>query len=126
MEEIWVVIEDWPNYEVSNRGQIFSIPRNRVLKISLNDGYPHVNLNNGDFWRFLPVHRLVAFAFVDGWFEGAVVNHKDGIKTNNYAENLEWVTHGEKMRHAASMGLHRGRGRAKRGETIEEHLKRFT
>lgn len=38
------------------------------------------------------VHRLVAKYFVSGYFEGAVVNHKDGNNRNNHASNLEWVT----------------------------------
>lgn len=38
------------------------------------------------------VHRIVAKYFVDGWFDGAVVNHIDGNKHNNNYENLEWIT----------------------------------
>ena len=38
------------------------------------------------------VHRLVAKYFVSGYFDGAVVNHKDGNNRNNHASNLEWVT----------------------------------
>ena len=37
-------------------------------------------------------HRLVATCFVDGYFEGAVVNHKDGNTLNNHYTNLEWTT----------------------------------
>lgn len=38
------------------------------------------------------IHRLVAEYFVDGYFDGAVVNHIDGNNRNNSADNLEWVT----------------------------------
>lgn len=38
------------------------------------------------------IHRLVAEHFVDGYFEGAVVNHIDGNNRNNDASNLEWTT----------------------------------
>ena len=38
------------------------------------------------------IHRLVAEHFVDGYFEGAVVNHIDGNNRNNRASNLEWTT----------------------------------
>ena len=38
------------------------------------------------------VHRLVAKAFVPGYFEGADVNHKDCNRQNNHADNLEWMT----------------------------------
>ena len=38
------------------------------------------------------IHRLVAECFVDGYFDGAVVNHIDGNNRNNHASNLEWTT----------------------------------
>lgn len=38
------------------------------------------------------IHRLVAESFVDGYFDGAVVNHIDGNNRNNHASNLEWTT----------------------------------
>ncbi len=38
------------------------------------------------------IHRLVAEYFVDGYFDGAVVNHIDGNNRNNVASNLEWTT----------------------------------
>lgn len=42
--------------------------------------------------KYLQVHRLVAMYFCLGYFNGAVVNHKDGDKHNNHYSNLEWVT----------------------------------
>ena len=44
------------------------------------------------------VHRLVAAEFVPGHFEGASVDHLDGNKLNNRADNLEWVTLSENTR----------------------------
>lgn len=38
------------------------------------------------------VHRLVAMAFVDGYREGYVVNHKDENPQNNHVDNLEWIS----------------------------------
>jgi len=63
-----------------------------------SDGYPVVSAcrldNNGKkIYRSLHVHILVAKAFVDGWFEGAEVNHKDFNRANPFAGNLEWTTH---------------------------------
>lgn len=47
--------------------------------------------------KYLQVHRLVAKYFCDGYFEGAVVNHKDGNIHNNHYTNLEWVTQKENI-----------------------------
>lgn len=51
------------------------------------------------------VHRLVAQAFVDGHFQGASVDHLDGNKLNNRADNLEWVTLSENTRRQWESGL---------------------
>lgn len=53
------------------------------------------------------VHILVARAFVDNPRLLKEVNHKDGNKLNNSADNLEWVTRSENILHAISTGLQR-------------------
>ena len=55
--------------------------------------------------KMVLVHRLVAKAFVPGYFEGAQVNHKDGNKGNNAWWNLEWVTARQNNHHARLTGL---------------------
>lgn len=54
------------------------------------DGYPC-------FGGSVPVHLYVAHAWVDGYFDGAEVNHKDFDRENYDADNLEWVTHEENI-----------------------------
>jgi 2-hydroxy-3-keto-5-methylthiopentenyl-1-phosphate phosphatase len=56
-------------------------------------GYYRLTLKVIEPFKRRTVHSLVAEAFVDGYFEGAIVNHKDENKTNNRADNLEWVTY---------------------------------
>jgi len=51
------------------------------------------------------LHRVVARAFVEGYKEELVVNHLDGNKANNRADNLEWCTQKENEAHAVLHGL---------------------
>jgi hypothetical protein len=52
------------------------------------------------------VSRLIALAWCDGYTDGMTVNHKNGIPTDNRAANLEWLTHGDNIRHGFAMGLY--------------------
>lgn len=45
-------------------------------------------------------------AFCDGYKEGLCVNHKDAVRTNNSADNLEWVTYKENIRDCIRRGTH--------------------
>lgn len=74
------------------------------------DGYPCVSFGEASIHR--KVHRLVAEAFTPNPFKKPEVNHKDGDKTNNSAENLEWVT-------AQENSLHRYHTLGKHGGMIE-------
>lgn len=51
------------------------------------------------------VHRVIALTFIDNPRGLNCVNHKDGDKGNNRADNLEWCTNAENLRHAESTGL---------------------
>lgn len=119
----WKKISDYPEYEVSDTGLIRSLDRTitqmgrfglmqvtykgRILKQKINStGYMQVTVRNqksGD--KTLNIHRIVATAFLGGYFDGAEVNHKDGDKTNNDISNLEWVTSSENKTHAIATGL---------------------
>lgn len=50
------------------------------------------------------MHLYVAKAWVDGWFEGAEVNHKDYNRKNYHADNLEWVTHKDNINYSVTAG----------------------
>ena len=107
-EEVWKPIENYEGlYEVSNMGRVRSLDRitsngrrikSRILKQSLNtDGYPLIALYKKGGCKTIRVHILVAYAFVEGYFEGAEIDHIDTNKENNIWTNLRWVTHSGNM-----------------------------
>lgn len=99
-------VTSYPNYEVSDEGDVRNKKTSRILQPQyLTKGYLGVRLYNNGNGKTLKLHRLVALAFVDGYFEGAQVNHKDGNKANNHYSNLEWCTNQENHLHKMANGL---------------------
>ena len=110
-------------YIVSSIGEVYSMhynhKRNTVRKLkqrTKKDGYKEVAiLVNGKMKRFM-VHRLVALAFIPNpRKEADQVNHINGVKSDNYVENLEWVTGSENIKHAFDHGLCHGTPGEERG-----------
>lgn len=98
-------------YSVSRIGQVrrdmrFAGTNAKLLKLSLGtDGYEYVRLSKGGVQRYFSIHRLVALCFLGECPKGCNVNHKNGDKTDNRLENLEYVTYSENSRHAYRKGL---------------------
>ena len=102
---IKTLIKDSKDYYVTEEGRIFR--GERELKKNRNSsGYVSVSIIYKDGTKKLRfVHRLVAEAFIKNPDKLPQVNHKDGDKTNNHFENLEWCDNGYNQRHAIEMGL---------------------
>jgi hypothetical protein len=98
--EIWKTIKDYPNYQVSNLGNVKSLNYNKTKKEKLlskcvnSNGYETVNLYKNGQFKNTKVHKLVAQEFLNHKPCGykLVVNHINFIKTDNRVENLEIVT----------------------------------
>lgn len=122
MQEIWKslkgVVECGDHYEVSNLGRVRSVDfidkrgykRKGKIMSQANHykGYKIVSLTYMGKRKTYKIHRLVALAFIPNPENKPEVNHKDGVKHNNYVENLEWVTTSENAKHIHENELHGG------------------
>ncbi|MEE7095250.1 NUMOD4 motif-containing HNH endonuclease [Escherichia coli O10] len=114
MIEVWVDIEGIPFYQVSNKGNFRSITRE--ITVTSTRQRPYKKIINGTsvkpfkckstgylqikvYGKKYSAHRIVAKAFCTGFCDGLVVNHKNGQRDDNRAENLEWVSHSENSKH---------------------------
>jgi len=97
MKEIWKPLYGFKHWEISNQGRI---RKTFTPKPYVNDvGYAVANLSQGGAARKVSLHRAVWEMFVDEIPADMVINHKNGIKTDNRIENLELVTNRENIEH---------------------------
>jgi predicted transcriptional regulator YheO len=91
--EQWKAISGYPNYLISNTGKVYTKNRGKLLSPKVDRyGYYAVGLCKNNKVKHFTIHRLVATAFLPLVDNCNVVNHKDGNKQNNNADNLEWTT----------------------------------
>lgn len=99
MEEVWKEIKGFKGYyQVSNLGRVRSLKFNKIkmLKNGLSGkGYVGVTLSIDAKIKKQYTHRLVAEAFVKKpkSHHDLIVDHINGITTDNRAENLQWLSY---------------------------------
>lgn len=135
----WLLVKNYPFYEVSECGQVRSIDKpitiidsrnnteytkickGRLLKQTIHKDtkYKQVSLwdKNQGTWKY--VHRLVCEAFHENPLNKDEVNHKDGDRQNNHFSNLEWVTRSENAIHAVETELRTYTNRLTKKEFLE-------
>ncbi len=92
-------------YTIFEDGSVHSGKLDIVLTPRINpNGYLIVTLDKTP----LSVHRLVAAHFIPNPYQHPQVNHKDGVKSNNHASNLEWCSAEFNAQHALKTGLRKG------------------
>ena len=104
----WKEISGYENiYSVSDTGMVRNDRTGNLIGQWICHGYLYVKLCNNYRSETKRVHRLVAEAFCKKEVGKTDVNHINGDKQDNRAENLEWVTKSENMQHAFENGLQR-------------------
>lgn len=118
-DEIWKEMAYSSNYAMSSIGRIKAVEhttvkknghscktKEKILRKQIDKrGYEIIGLcvNNKPFTK--TIHRLMAITFLPNPKNKPFVNHKNGIKTDNRIDNLEWVTQLENTKHAMENGL---------------------
>ena len=108
MGEVW---KPFPGFEdshaISDRGRVkrtipgTKCPRGYIRQAKPNNsGYIRISMRKNGKRKTVAIHRAVLQAFVGPCPDGYVCNHKNGDKTDNRLENLEWVTQKQNVHHA--------------------------
>lgn len=122
LKEEWRDVVGYEAYfRISNYGNVFSKRTNKILKQRTSaSGHKLINFRIGGRKAkpiSIRIHRMVAEAFLEPPNEELLmmaerthykivpVNHKDGDKQNNFAENLEWISYSENSQHAYDNNL---------------------
>lgn len=101
---MWRPIPGLEQFEASDEGEIRAFGSGQTIRQSRHGrGYRMIYLSGSPYL----VHRLVAIAFLGPIPAGEEVNHRNGIKTDNAAANLEYLTRSENNFHAYRTGLKR-------------------
>ena len=116
-------------YQISNFGRVKSLDRlidrrcrgirfqkERFSTLNkVGNGYLQVMLSKNGIRNYCLIHRLVGFAFISNSDNKPQINHKNGVKADNFYKNLEWVTQSENQLHAYKSGLQKIQKGSERG-----------
>jgi len=91
MEE-WKEITDYPNYEISNLGNVRNKTTNNLLKKEITRDYYHIQLWKKGKRKHFRIHRLIAEAFIPNPNSLLEIDHIDRNRKNNSLDNLRWVS----------------------------------
>ena len=124
-------MENWKfinaNYEVSDKGNIKSVnyrgtDKSAIRKQSISkNGYMRVILSDNGKNKTYFVHRLVAAAFIPNPDNLPEIDHIDGNRANNHADNLRWVTAKENSNNYNAPNTYKGKKINKGGKAVLQY-----
>lgn len=113
-DEIFINIEkffdvNYKNYYISNYGRIYNVNKEIIMKtLKKVNGYEFITMVSDDSKAHkIPIHRLVAYFFINKYENKKVINHIDENKYNNYYKNLEITTQKENIRHSKALKINK-------------------
>ena len=136
LKKLWKEIKGYEGkYIISNYGEIISLPRYKknnskmqyvepkqiCQTINKHNGYVYVQLWNDAKYKNIRLHKLVAENFLIKSEGKTQINHIDGNKQNNKADNLEWCTASENIIHAYRTGLFSNKNKIKINQFDKEY-----
>lgn len=122
----------YDNYFISENSEVFNKHGKKLSPVDNGKGYLILNINIDGKRKCKAIHRLVAEAFIPNPDNLPEVNHKDANRRNNSIENLEWVTHGQNIKHTydlqnrSALGVTNANCKTEESVVIEicEHLEK--
>lgn len=105
LKEAGYEIAEYRGYYVTKCGKVFT-QKGKEVKMHINkNGYKAFGIHENGKNTTIRLHRALAICFIPNPNNLPMVNHKDGCKTNNNLDNLEWVTAQQNVQHAWDNGL---------------------
>lgn len=104
---MWKKIDRNKNYSINENGEVRNDKTNHIKTPFVNrkSGYLIVDLYEGNKSKKVPIHRLVAEAFIPNPDRKATVDHIDGNRKNNSISNLRWATYSENNSRFETIGV---------------------
>lgn len=120
---MWKKIGRNENYSINEAGEVRNDATGKIKATFKNkdNGYLTVDLYSNNKSVKVPIHRILAEAFIPNPEGKPTVDHKDGNRENNALSNLRWATYSEQNSRFSTNGVRSERIKVTRYEEIRKH-----